>query len=81
MGFQTNYECYSKENRCQIPRSTYIYRLLYKWGCASKGTYEKICKNCISKKKKRVLKKSSRYPDCSQRGLEYPRISRINIYT
>ena len=57
MGFQTNYECYSKENRCQIPRSTYIYRLLYKWGCASKVPMKRFVRTASQKEKTSFKKK------------------------
>ena len=54
---------FKKEQRCKIPWSTYVYRLLHKWGFI-KGTSEEIRKNSRKQCKiKRNLKKSTRNPN------------------
>ena len=50
----------------------HIYRLLHRWGFASKGSTEKVCKGSIPKRRKRVLKKGTKGPDCAQKGLACP---------
>ena len=50
----------------------HIYRLLHRWGFVIKGSTEEVCKNSISKKRKRVLKKGTKGPDCAQKGLACP---------
>ena len=51
VGFQTGYGYYTKENKYQIPRSTYIYRLLHKWGFASKVPMKRFVRTASQKEK------------------------------
>ena len=64
MEFQTaGHGYHSKEDRCQIPQSTYIYRLLHKWGFAPKVPMKRFVRTA-SKEEKTSFKEFKTSSDC-----------------